>query len=68
MRQWIYALMLATLACNLSACGTKGKLKSPSQIEAEEQKKARKEEKEKATQEEKAKEASPSLPSPEAGQ
>jgi len=34
--------MIVFLACGLSACGIKGKLKSPSQIEASEAKKAQK--------------------------
>jgi len=33
---------MVILACNLTACGYKGGLKSPSQIKAEEAKKARK--------------------------
>lgn len=37
--QWVLAGMLV---CGLSACGNKGKLKSPSQIQAAEEKKERK--------------------------
>lgn len=37
-----YALMVVSLLSGLSACGNKGKLKSPAQVEAEEAKKAQK--------------------------
>lgn len=43
MRSLVCALLLLTMCFNLSACGNKGKLKSPSQIEKEEAKKAAKE-------------------------
>jgi predicted small lipoprotein YifL len=46
-------LMLVMPALSLTACGHKGKLKTPSQAEAEEQKKERKEAK-KAAEEKKA--------------
>jgi len=38
-------LLVAMLACGLTACGNKGKLKSPSQIEAEQKKEAAREQK-----------------------
>ncbi len=38
----LHIVLLGVIACNLAACGTKGRLKSPAQIEAEEAKKARK--------------------------
>ncbi|MFO0389803.1 MAG: hypothetical protein ACK502_08830 [Alphaproteobacteria bacterium] len=53
---FLVALLLCVLP--LTACGHKGRLKTPSQIEAEEQKKARKEVK-KAAEEEKKKNPSP---------
>lgn len=48
MRLWIQAMVIACMAFGLSACGTKGKLKSPAQIEIQEQKKAEKKAKEEA--------------------
>lgn len=41
MRKLIAAVLFATLALNVSACANKGKLKTPTQIQAEEDKKAR---------------------------
>lgn len=63
MRAWIMAFTLAILVCNLTACGYRGKLRSPAQIEAEEQKKARKEAKAKEQEEEKPQDA-PAEPPP----
>jgi predicted small lipoprotein YifL len=48
------ALLLAVLAVSVSACGVKGKLKSPSQIELEDQKKAAQAAKQKAKEQEDA--------------
>ena len=42
MRLFFQALIIATLAMSVVACGLKGSLKSPSQIHADEQKKAQK--------------------------
>lgn len=53
-------LLVSALLLPLSACGTKGSLKTPSQIAKEEQKKAREAEKEKAKMaREQAEEANP---------
>ena len=43
MKRMLPVLIALALAVNLSACGYKGKLKSPSEIKAEEAKKAAKE-------------------------
>ena len=51
MRTLLHMLLVAALACGLSACGNKGKLKSPTQIQFEAAKKARKEAREKQKQE-----------------
>ncbi len=48
MRSVLQALLAVTLLCGVTACGTKGKLKTPSQIEADEAKKARKAQKKEA--------------------
>ncbi len=42
MRIVLHLLLVGLLACGLAACGNKGKLKTPSQIEALEAKRARK--------------------------
>jgi predicted small lipoprotein YifL len=57
MRFSVSLLLAAALALGVSACGTKGKLKTPSQIEAEEAKKARKAKREEQKQ--------PAPPAPE---
>lgn len=43
MRVLLQIFLVAALACGLTACGTKGKLKSPSQIAYEKEKEARRE-------------------------
>jgi predicted small lipoprotein YifL len=43
-------ILAALIACNLAACGHQGKLKTPSQIEADAAKKERKKEKEQRQQ------------------
>ena len=48
MKRLLGILMIAALTLNLSACGLKGKLKSPSQIAREEAKKQKKQEDESA--------------------
>lgn len=71
MTRYLQWLMVVLLAANLAACGTKGSLKTPTQMEHDAQKKAKKEadkkkkeEAEKAAKEEAdKKEATP--PSPE---
>ena len=56
--RWLVITCAALLVCNLSACGNKGSLKTPSQIEAQEIKKARKEaEKQKKSEAAKAQDA-----------
>ena len=45
MKQVLYVLLASTLAFSLAACGHKGKLKSPEQIEAEAAKKVHEENK-----------------------
>jgi len=47
-RVLLYAFLALFTAATLSGCGTKGKLKTPSQVEQQEQKKAKKEAEEKA--------------------
>ncbi len=39
MRQVLHALVIVSLLCGLSACGNKGKLKTPTQVQAMEAKK-----------------------------
>ncbi len=48
MKYLVHVMVFAALATGVSACGHKGKLKTPSQVELEEQKKARKEAKKEA--------------------
>ncbi len=45
MKTILHILVMGAFACTISACGYKGKLKSPTQIEAAEAKKAKKQEK-----------------------
>lgn len=45
MRIVLHAVIMISLALGVAACGNKGKLKTPSQIEAEEAKKAQKQKK-----------------------
>ena len=42
MRALLHGILIALFACSLTACGIKGKLKTPTQVQLEEQKKARK--------------------------
>lgn len=58
-----FLAMMVILVSGLTACGYKGRLKTPAQIEKEEVKKAHKKEREAAAQEKK--ETSPSLPAEE---
>lgn len=54
MRFLLNLILIASLTCGLAACGNKGSLKTPAQIQAEEKKKAletaKKQAKEKAAQ------------------
>ncbi|MBY0408161.1 MAG: hypothetical protein K2Q01_10750 [Rickettsiales bacterium] len=43
MRAWLHIVLVCVFACGVSACGNKSKLKSPTQIEVQEEKKARRE-------------------------
>jgi len=45
-RIWLQLLVIASVACGFVACGNKGKLKSPTQIEEAEAKKEKKKGKE----------------------
>lgn len=54
MRLLVYLLLVLSIVMNVSACGHKGKLKSPEQI-------ARKEEKKKKEEEKKQEESKPSV-------
>jgi predicted small lipoprotein YifL len=65
MRLLLHALVIAALSMSLTACGNKGKLKSPSQIEEHEAKKKEKAEKQPVNPEKTPsadKEAVPSAP------
>lgn len=62
MKLWLHVILVAAMACGMAACGNKGRLKSPTQIEAAEAKKARQQEQEaakKAKRKAKAAEESP---------
>lgn len=56
MKRFLSCLMVAALALNVSACGVKGRLKTPDQMERDAEKKERKEAKKKADAEKKQKE------------
>jgi len=56
MRVIFYVLLALFATASLSSCGTKGRLKTPTQMEQQEQKKAKKEAEEKAKAEKEAKE------------
>ena len=42
MKMLMHVMLIAALACGLTACGNKGKLKTPTQAKMEEAKKAKK--------------------------
>lgn len=54
MKYMMHVLLLVAVSVGVTACGHKGRLKAPAQIEAEQQKKARKEAKKAAEQNKKA--------------
>ncbi len=54
MKCMIHVLLLVAVTVGVTACGHKGKLKTPSQVEAEQQKKERKEAKQAAKESKKA--------------
>jgi predicted small lipoprotein YifL len=65
MRNLLYALMMMALAAGVTSCGLKGKVRSPAQIQAAEEKKAHK-----AARENNDEDASPEpgdVPTPDVG-
>ena len=67
MSRFLYVALAMVAAFSLASCGTKGRLKTPDQVAADEAKKQRKAEKEalKKAKEEENKEAAPALPANE---
>ena len=66
MKRLVSCLMIALLALNVSACGVKGRLKTPDQIKHAEEKKARQDAKKKAEQEKQQKQDAAPVTEPRA--